>query len=98
MALVRKIADIEITVTNSETEALLLEQSLIKQERPPYNIVLRDDKSYPFIYLTDHTDFPRLTFHRGSKRKTGSTSGRFHRPPRYGTASTSCRSCFAAPL
>jgi excinuclease ABC subunit C len=77
MALVAKIADIEITVTNSETEALLLEQSLIKQERPPYNIVLRDDKSYPFIYLTDHADFPRLTFHRGSKRRTGQYFGPF---------------------
>jgi len=77
MALVRKIADIQITVTNSETEALLLEQSLIKQERPPYNIVLRDDKSYPFIYLTDHGDFPRLTFHRGAKRKTGRYFGPF---------------------
>jgi excinuclease ABC subunit C len=71
LALVAKIADIQVTITGSETEALLLEQSLIKEERPPYNVVLRDDKSYPYIYLTDHTDFPRLTFHRGSKRKTG---------------------------
>lgn len=77
MALVRKIADIEITVTNSETEALLLEQSLIKQERPPYNIVLRDDKSYPFIHVTNHKDFPRLTFHRGSKAKGGRYFGPF---------------------
>jgi len=77
MALVRRIADVQITVTNSETEALLLEQSLIKQERPPYNIVLRDDKSYPYIYLTDHTDYPRLTFHRGSKRRTGQYFGPF---------------------
>jgi len=77
MALVRRIADIQVTVTNSETEALLLEQSLIKRERPPYNIVLRDDKSYPFIYLTDHGDFPRLTFHRGAKRRTGRYFGPF---------------------
>ena len=73
MALVAKIQDVQITVTNSETEALLLEQSLIKQPATaPYNVVLRDDKSYPYIYLTDHADFPRLTFHRVcSKRKTG---------------------------
>ena len=77
MALVAKIRDIEITVTSSETEALLLEQSLIKQERPPYNVVLRDDKSYPYIYLTDHADFPRLTFHRGARRKTGRYFGPF---------------------
>ena len=77
MALVAKIRDIEVTVTNSETEALLLEQSLIKQERPPYNVVLRDDKSYPYIHLTDHEDFPRLTFHRGARHKTGRYFGPF---------------------
>ena len=77
MAMVAKIHQIDITVTQSETEALLLEQSLIKEERPPYNVLLRDDKSYPFIHLTEHTDFPRLTFHRGSKKKAGKYFGPF---------------------
>ncbi len=77
MALVSKIAAVQITVTRSETEALLLEQSLVKEDRPPYNVVLRDDKSYPYIHLTDHTDYPRLTFHRGAKKKTGRYFGPF---------------------
>ena len=70
LALTAKVAGIDVTVTNSETEALLLEQSLIKKERPPYNIVLRDDKSYPYIRLAAADDFPRLSFHRGARRKT----------------------------
>ena len=67
MSLVAKVRDVQVTVTNSETEALLLEQSLIKAEHPPYNVVLRDDKSYPYIHLTEHP-YPRLAFHRGARR------------------------------
>ena len=75
MALVAKISRIEVNVTKSETEALLLEQSLIKKLRPPYNIILRDDKSYPYIYISDHKKFPQLLFHRGKKNKLGKYFG-----------------------
>ena len=71
MAMVEKIRNIEVTITNSETEALLLEQSLIKTHRPAYNIQLRDDKSYPYILLTDTAGFPRLSFYRGSRKREG---------------------------
>ena len=71
MALVSKIDNIQLTITNSETEALLLEQNLIKDRKPPYNILLRDDKSYPFIYLSSDHEYPRVDFHRGRKNKTG---------------------------
>ena len=75
LALVAKIADIQLTVTLSETEALLLEQNLIKDRKPPYNILLRDDKSYPFIYISADSDFPRMESCRGRKRLKGQFFG-----------------------
>lgn len=69
-ALVRNIAAMEFTITQSETEALLLENNYIKRLKPRYNIVLRDDKSYPYIYLSDG-EYPRLAFHRGAKTAKG---------------------------
>ncbi|MFV3402377.1 excinuclease ABC subunit UvrC [Pseudomonas sp. NY15463] len=69
-ALVGRIAQVETTITANETEALLLEQTLIKEWRPPYNILLRDDKSYPYVFLSDG-DYPRLGIHRGPKKAKG---------------------------
>ena len=69
-ALVARIAQIDTTITANETEALLLEQTLIKEWRPPYNILLRDDKSYPYVLLGEG-DFPRLGIHRGAKKAKG---------------------------
>jgi excinuclease ABC subunit C len=76
-ALVARIASIEVTVTASETEALILEQNLIKSNRPPYNILLRDDKSYPYIFISSSEDYPRISFHRGAKKKRGDYFGPF---------------------
>lgn len=73
-ALVRLIAGIEVTVTNSDTEALLLEHNLIKRHRPRFNVILRDDKSFPYVHLSAH-DFPRLSFYRGSRRVPGRLFG-----------------------
>ncbi len=68
--MVSQVRDIQVTVTHTEAEALILENTLIKTLKPRYNILLRDDKSYPYIHLSDHP-FPQLSFHRGSTRGPG---------------------------
>jgi excinuclease ABC subunit C len=73
-ALVRVVAGIEVTVTNSDTEALLLEHNLIKSHRPRFNVILRDDKSFPYVHLSAH-EFPRLSFYRGSRKLPGRLFG-----------------------
>jgi len=74
-AMVAKVAAIEVTVTHTEGEALLLECQQIKRYKPRYNICLRDDKSYPYLFLSSEQDFPQITFHRGAKRKKGKYFG-----------------------
>ena len=70
-ALVAKTARMEVTITNSDTEALLLEFNLIKKHRPRFNVVLRDDKSFPYLHFETQHEFPRLNFYRGSRKEPG---------------------------
>jgi excinuclease ABC subunit C len=70
-ALLRHVNDVDITIAHSENEALLLECNLIKKHRPRYNILLRDDKSYPYILITNEHPYPRIDFYRGPLKKEG---------------------------
>lgn len=73
-SMVKQICDVRVTITSTEAEALLLESNLIKKYQPRYNILLRDDKSYPNIFLSKDK-FPRLSFHRGAKKAKGQYFG-----------------------
>ena len=75
--MVAQTRGLQIVTTNNEAEALLLEAQLIKRYRPPYNVLLRDDKSFPFILLRNDHDFPRVQLHRGARRLKGNYYGPF---------------------
>jgi len=74
-AMMQKVTDIQVVVTHTENEALILESNLIKQHKPRYNILLRDSKSYPFIHIDDTHQFPRLSFYRGDRSEPGKFFG-----------------------
>lgn len=73
--LVEKICDIDVLLTETENDALLLENNLIKKLKPRYNVLLRDDKSYPYLYISSQHDFPRLDIYRGQRKPEGKSFG-----------------------
>ena len=75
--MIRETASMMFLTTATETEALLLEQNLIKQLKPKYNVLLRDDKSFPYIFISTEHDFPRVEKHRGAKVRKGRYYGPF---------------------
>src|SRR2546428_2141209 len=77
-ALVRQVRDLEYIVTDNELEALMLEANLVKKHRPRYNIILRDDKHYPFLRLTANEDFPRLVVARRVQKDGAAYFGPFY--------------------
>jgi len=77
LRMISQTRSMQIVTTHSEAEALLLEAQLIKRYRPPYNVLLRDDKSFPFILLREDHDYPRVQLHRGARRSKGQYYGPF---------------------
>ncbi len=75
--MIGQISSIETTITKSESDALLLENVQIKKYKPKFNILLRDDKSYPYIYVDTSHPYPRLSFYRGKRKKIGKMFGPF---------------------
>ncbi|SRR5579883_529412 len=81
LSLLKHVKDIDITITNSETEAVLLECNLIKKHHPRYNVLLRDDKSYPYILITTQHPYPRIDLYRGPRKKNALYFGPYPSAP-----------------
>ena len=80
LLLMGRMRQIEVTVTSNELEALILEYNLIKEHQPRFNVLLRDGKSYPYIYVSTKDEFPRFSFHRGARNVPGRFLGPYPSP------------------